>query len=153
MAEEQRGRSQALSIAAIVGLVVIILAAVAGTVIVMQSAKPRPVPIGEVLGDLRHYDGQVVTVKGRVTQTLNIQLLKVFYLTDDTGEITVVTDRGLPNKGEEISVTGVVNEVFALLGKNMVVIKEFKPEEGENGAQAGTVRERIRERRGESTGA
>ena len=129
MADGDKPKRQGVNIAAIVGLVVILLLAAAGVWFALRSTAPKPTPIGDVLGDLRTYDGQVVTVEGNVTETLNVFGLKTYQIQDDTGEIMVVTQRGLPQKGETISVTGIVNEMFNLGGVNMIVIQEPQAED------------------------
>jgi len=128
MGETDKAKRPGVNMAAVIGLLVIVVLACVGVWFVLHTAQPKPVPIGTVLGDLRTYDGQVVTVAGRVTETVNLLGFKTYQLKDDSGEIMVVTDRGLPNKGDEVTVTGFVSEMFNLGGVNMTVIKEPLPE-------------------------
>ena len=111
--------------ALIAGLVIVGLAA-AGLIIYfgLRATSPRATPIGEILADLRRYDGQIVTVEGMASAPLNLMVLKSYEVTDETGSIMVVTERGLPQDGSEVAVEGVVHEVFNLGGINYTVILE-----------------------------
>jgi hypothetical protein len=129
MGETDKAKRPGVNVAAVVGLLVIVVLAGVGVFFVLHTAKPKPVPIGTVQGDLRTYDGQVVTVEGRVTETVNLLGFKTYQLKDDTGEIMVVTERGLPNKGDDVTVTGIVNQMFDIGGVNMTVIQEPRPED------------------------
>lgn len=128
MGETDKAKRTRINPGPIVGLLVIIIVAAVGVYFALRSAQPVPVPIGTVLGDLRTYDGKVVTVKGRVTETVNVFGLKTYTVQDETGDMMVITQRGLPNKGEEVTVTGIVNEMFNLGGVNMTVLQEPRPE-------------------------
>ncbi|MEJ2421915.1 MAG: hypothetical protein P8018_09430, partial [Acidobacteriota bacterium] len=52
---------------------------------------------------------------------------------DDTGEITVVTDNAVPKTGEQVTVTGVVNQAFSIGSESLIVIRE-RPKNGRNAA-------------------
>ena len=92
----------------------------------MYQQMPRPIPIADVLGDLRTYDGTTVTVQGVVSTPMNLLGMKYFTLTDDTGEIIVVTEHGLPHEGKDVRVIGQVNQMFEIAGVSMTVIFELK---------------------------
>ncbi len=81
-------------------------------------------PIGKIQANPRDYDGKPVTVKGTVTESANLLLLKFFVVKDATGEIHVVTERIIPNKGETVTVKGKVQEAFALGDQRLIVIVE-----------------------------
>lgn len=102
----------------------IILASGLGYYAWRQIQESKPVPIGDILSDLRTYDGQLVHVKGEVTNTMNL-VVKWFELDDGTGTITVVTERGLPTKGTTVEVDGQVDELFNLGGISKTVILEL----------------------------
>ena len=51
--------------------------------------------------------------------------VKAFDLSDDTGTIKVVTQRGLPAIGDTLTVTGEVHEVFNVGDVNMTVLVEL----------------------------
>ena len=83
-----------------------------------------PTPIGNILKNPRDYDGKIVHVKGQVTESFNLLLLKYFKLKDDTGEIVVVTDRILPKQGTSATVKGHVQEAFSIGDVQCIVIVE-----------------------------
>jgi hypothetical protein len=80
--------------------------------------------IGDLTGHPRDYAGKEVTVSGEVTETFSLLVIKYFILRDATGEITVVTDRPLPAKGEKIKVKGVVKEAISIGTKTALVLVE-----------------------------
>ncbi|MCH7472342.1 hypothetical protein IIA79_05255, partial [bacterium] len=68
----QKGKA-GLSAAALTGIVVLMLAgAVLGFYAYRMVASPQPTPIGDILADLRKYDTTAVTIRGEVTQVLNV---------------------------------------------------------------------------------
>jgi len=77
--------------------------------------------IGDITGHPRDYAGKEVTVSGEVTETFSLFVVRYFILRDATGEITVVTDRPLPAKGEKIKVKGVVKEAVSIGTKTSLV--------------------------------
>lgn len=78
----------------------------------------------DIKSNPRIYDERVVTVKGRVTSTVGLVFVKYFRIDDGTGEITVVTKRPLPRKGENLRVVGKVKEAFSIGDKSVLVILE-----------------------------
>jgi aspartyl/asparaginyl-tRNA synthetase len=80
--------------------------------------------IGDIAGHPRDYAGKEVSVSGEVTETFSLFVVKYFVLRDSSGEITVVTDRPLPAKGEKIKVKGVVKEAFSIGDKTSLVLVE-----------------------------
>lgn len=69
--------------------------------------------VAELRSHSRVYDGKQVTVRGKVVEAANMMLLKWFIVEDDTGHIYVWTDRGVPNLGESITVTGTFHQVMS----------------------------------------
>ena len=106
----------------------VIAAGVLGYLAWERIDASRPVPIGDILADLRSYDGNVVHVEGEVVSTMNL-VVKWFELNDGTGSITVVTERGLPTIGETVTVDGKVDELFKLGGISKTVIMELPERE------------------------
>lgn len=80
--------------------------------------------IGDITGHPRDYAGKEVTVSGEVTEVFSLFVVKYFVVRDPTGEITVVTDRPLPAKGEKIKVKGVVKEAMSIGTKTSLVLVE-----------------------------
>jgi hypothetical protein len=121
---EGQHRRLGASPALIVGIVVVL--AVVGAVVVyaMLQQGSRVERIADVLADLRTYDGLPVTFEGEVSGAVNILGLKTYSLDDGSGTITVVTERGLPQNGEELRVSGVIHEMFNVAGVNYTVLYE-----------------------------
>ena len=83
-----------------------------------------PTPISKIIQNPRNYEGTQVMVSGKVVETFSLVVIRYFVIRDDTGEITVVTERSVPKKGEQIKVIGKVEEAFSLGDQQMIVIKE-----------------------------
>lgn len=83
-----------------------------------------PTRIGDIHASPRQYDGKQVTVKGTVTEIADLVFVRYFVVRDATGEIPVVTDRILPAKGETVTISGRVQEAFALGDQRLLVILE-----------------------------
>jgi len=63
--------------------------------------------IAELHKQSRDYDGKNVTVRGKVLEASNVPIFgRRFLLEDATGHVIVVTERAVPNVGEEITITG-----------------------------------------------
>jgi len=125
MSSETKEKPARGSSAVITGVIVLIVIVVAAALayFAWRTIQPTATPINEILSDLRTYDGQLVTVRGKVSSTVNL-IFKAFELTDETGTITVVTQRGLPQPGDTVTVQGQVNELFNFNGINKTVILE-----------------------------
>lgn len=121
MQQPVKRRNPALAVGIIV---VVIVVAAALAYFAWCVIEPAPTPIGEILADLRTYDGQVVTVEGRVGSRISILGFKSFDLTDDSGTITIVTERGIPGGDETVRVNGTVYEVFSIGPVSKTVIVE-----------------------------
>ena len=80
--------------------------------------------IGDITGHPRDYAGKEVTVSGEVTEVFSLLILRYFTVRDGTGEISVVTDRPLPAKGEKIKVKGIDKEAFSLGPQSTLVLVE-----------------------------
>jgi len=80
--------------------------------------------IKDILDHPRDYEGKILTIRGEVTQVMSLMVIKYFYLKDETGEMIVVTDRPLPNKGEKIKVKGTVKEAFSIGDQHYTVLIE-----------------------------
>lgn len=64
------------------------------------------------IGDVKNetYIGQEVTVKGTVTNTLKIGDLSGYTIIGDDGEEITVSSQSLPAEGEEVRVTGTLEQ-------------------------------------------
>jgi aspartyl/asparaginyl-tRNA synthetase len=93
-------------------------------IIVAVSCGIGITKIGDINSHPRDYTGKEVTVSGEVTETFSLFFVKYFVLRDSSGEISVVTDRTLPAKGEKIKVKGSVKEAFSLGTKTALVLMQ-----------------------------
>lgn len=81
-------------------------------------------PIKKILENPREYGGRTVIVSGEVIEIFSLFFIKYFVLNDNTGEITVITHRPLPQKGAKVRVKGTVEEAFSLGDNQLIVIVE-----------------------------
>jgi len=63
-------------------------------------------------------DTQQVTIHGKVTDQIAILGKGVYQLTDETGSIWILTDKGTPGMNQNIAVTGHLEKGFVFAGKN-----------------------------------
>ncbi len=80
--------------------------------------------IGDIVGHPRDYADKEVTISGEVTETFSLFVVKYFVVRDKSGEISVVTEKPLPVKGEKIKVKGTVKETFSFGTKTALVLVE-----------------------------
>jgi hypothetical protein len=80
--------------------------------------------IGDIVGHPRDYADKEVTISGEVTETFSFFVVKYFVVRDNSGEISVVTEKPLPAKGEKIKVKGTVKETFSFGTKTALVLIE-----------------------------
>ncbi len=92
------------------------------------SSKPKPpsaaTPISEIQKHPRNWVGKEVLVTGEVKETFSVIIHKQFVLQDPTGEITVVTSKPLPAKGEQLSIHGVVEEGLSIGSETKTIVRE-----------------------------
>jgi hypothetical protein len=72
--------------------------------------------IGDILSNPGQYDGKEVNINGAVTDILSIPFVSqgAYKIDDGTGSIWVVTTRGTPAKGNQVSVKGTVRTAFSI---------------------------------------
>jgi hypothetical protein len=76
-----------------------------------QFNKLTATKIKDILERPRDYENKEITIHGTVTESASILIAKYFVLQDNTGSIKVVTNRVLPKKGEQLSVTGYMESI------------------------------------------
>jgi len=82
-------------------------------------------PIGELLDNSSKYDGKTVRVQGEVREGAGGLGVGAYQLKDNTGQITVVSDRGsAPRKGAKVAVKGKFESLFSLGTASVAVIRE-----------------------------
>ena len=87
-------------------------------VLLLGGCALRSPSIGDVQYNPGRYYNRSVTISGVVSNSWGVPLvpLKVYKVSDSTGEITVVSDRSrVPPRGARVRVRGRVNE-FATIG-------------------------------------
>jgi hypothetical protein len=82
-------------------------------------------PIGELLDNSTRYDGKTVRIKGEVREGAGGLGVGAYQLKDNTGQITVVSDRGTaPRKGANVEVKGKFESLFSLGRAGVAVVRE-----------------------------
>jgi len=70
--------------------------------------------INHILADPSHYRDREVSVSGRVEDSFSILDRGAYRITDGSGSLWVVSDRGVPRDGAHVSVRGMIREGFNL---------------------------------------
>ena len=70
--------------------------------------------INHVLADPAKYRDKDVRLSGKVVDSYSLGNRGVYKLDDESGQIWVVSDRGVPRRGARVTVTGRVREGFNL---------------------------------------
>ena len=82
-------------------------------------------PIGELLDNSTRYDGKTVRIRGEVKEGAGGLGVGAYQLKDNTGQITVVSDRGTaPQKGAKVEVKGKFESLFSLGRAGVAVVRE-----------------------------
>lgn len=103
------------SLSRVVRNITIVVALVLMVVGLAYQFFNRRVSIGSINKDPLAFQGEVVTVRGRVAGRLAIGSFSMYYLEDGTGKIRVrVRDGSLPKVDEKITVKGTVNSPLKL---------------------------------------
>jgi hypothetical protein len=74
--------------------------------VVFLTACPQETTIARLNADPGRYYDREIALKGTVTNSFGAFGPGVYELSDETGRIIVVTDRGVPSKGARIQVAG-----------------------------------------------
>jgi hypothetical protein len=77
--------------------------------------------IDRILADPSHYRDRQVRLSGSVVDSYSFASRGAYRLGDDSGQLWVVSDRGVPRKGARVTVQGTIREGFNLgsLGDRM----------------------------------
>jgi hypothetical protein len=70
--------------------------------------------INQILADPSRYRNREVRVSGSVTESYAFASRGAYRIDDDSGELWVVSDRGVPRKGARVTVKGTIREGFNL---------------------------------------
>ncbi|MGH9386534.1 MAG: hypothetical protein ACRD2N_19855 [Vicinamibacterales bacterium] len=85
---------------------------VAFLVVVLASAACASVTINKVLADPARYRDREVTISGQVSDSFSVASRGAYRLRDGSGELWVVSEKGVPRTGAEVKVTGTVREGY-----------------------------------------
>ncbi len=81
-------------------------------------------PINNLLADPSRYDGKTVRIKGEVQGAVGGLGVGAYEVRDNTGRLTVVSDKGdPPRKGAQVGVKGKF-EALSLVFKRLAVLRE-----------------------------
>lgn len=127
---EPAKRAHGSNPALIAGVVALVIAALGlGAYIVLKAGGlQKPTPIAEIKDNIRDWDGKAVTIEGTVSAPMNIVVAKLYRVTDATGEMTIVTEKGLPAEGQKVRVDGYVKQAFKIGPAEQTIV--FEPAEG-----------------------
>lgn len=78
-----------------------------------------PTDISDIKGKSQKYDGNQVSIKGKVVEVVRIPLISkgLFRVDDGTGRIWVVSQERMPFRGDKVKVKGRVNSGYKIAGK------------------------------------
>lgn len=94
---------------------------------VLGCASARP--IGELMDDPFRFDGQEVTVRGEVQESLGFLGPGIYRLEDDSGSLPVVSEEGgAPRSGADVRVIGTFRAAFTVAGRSLAVLVESRRE-------------------------
>lgn len=79
---------------------------------VVASSACASVTINKVLTDPARYRDKEVTISGQVSDSFSVASRGAYKVRDDSGELWVVSDKGVPRTGAEVKVTGRVREGY-----------------------------------------
>jgi hypothetical protein len=100
------------------------LASLAGVLLVLAGCA-GVTPIGELLDNPARYDGKTVRVEGEVKESAGGLGLGAYQVRDNTGTLTVVSEKGgPPRSGSKVGVKGRFEALITLGSKSLAVLRE-----------------------------
>jgi hypothetical protein len=91
---------------------VVSLSRLAVLLAVVASTACASVTINKVLADPARYRDKEVTISGQVSDSFSVASRGAYKIRDDSGELWVVSEKGVPRTGAEVKVTGRVREGY-----------------------------------------
>lgn len=93
--------------------------------LVLLAGCASATPIGELLNDASRYNGKTVRIRGEVTRSVGAIVAGAYQVRDETGTLTVVSDRGSPPpEKSRIGVKGVFQALVTLGSRSVAILKE-----------------------------
>lgn len=90
------------------------LVSAAGLVATLAGSAACATSINKVLADPSRYRDREVTVSGTVSESFSAMDRGAYRIQDDSGQLWVVSEHGVPRKGARVSVSGTIREGFNL---------------------------------------
>jgi len=88
-------------------------------------AACAPVTIGRITSDPSRFTNRPVKVSGTVTNSVGVMGKGGYQIDDGTGQIYVISGKGVPSRGSRVEVTGRVSPGVEVLGTPIgVAIRE-----------------------------
>lgn len=81
---------------------------------VLGSAACAPTRIDRIIADPSHFRDRQVRVSGAVVDSYSAANRGAYRLGDQSGQLWVVSDRGVPRRGARVTVRGTIREGFNL---------------------------------------
>ena len=79
---------------------------------VVATAACGPKTVNEILADPSRYRNKDVTVSGAVEESFSFANRGAYRINDDTGQLWVISNGGVPRKGARVTVKGRIQEGF-----------------------------------------
>jgi hypothetical protein len=83
-------------------------------VVVLASAACASITINTVLADPSRFRDREVTVSGEVADSFSVASRGAYRLKDGSGELWVLSEKGVPRTGAQVKVTGKIREGYNL---------------------------------------
>ncbi len=97
------------------------LVSAAGLVAALAGSAACATSINKVLADPSRYRDREVTVSGTVGDSFSAMDRGVYRIQDDTAQLWVISEHGVPRKGARVSVKGTIRDGFNLGSLGSVV--------------------------------
>lgn len=83
------------------------------------TACPKQTTINQINGDPARYRGKEILIVGTVTNSFGALGQGAYELSDETGKIWVITQRGVPSKGARVGAVGRYINGVTFSGRNL----------------------------------
>lgn len=94
-------------------------------VLLLLAGCASTTPIGDLLSDASRYNGKTVRIKGEVTRSAGAVVAGAYQVKDDTGTLTVVSDKASPPpENTRIGVKGVFQSLVTLGSRSLAILRE-----------------------------
>ena len=89
-----------------------------------NSIFKKTEPISKILESPSKFQDKIVTVKGKVTESIIAFGIGYFVVSDGTSSIAIIPSKTFPKVGEEVKIKGTVKNAFVIRDKSLTVILE-----------------------------